>query len=45
MHDDDWNPGRLGPVPTPRAAHPIATLAAAWLVVFTAVLAALWVWS
>ncbi|MDP7729529.1 hypothetical protein [Mycobacterium sp. TY813] len=47
MHDDEWQVGRLGPVtppPTPQPAHPIATLIAAWFVVFSAVLVALWIW-
>lgn len=44
MHDD--NPNHTQPTtPPPAHHHPIATLAAAWLVVFTADLAALWVWS
>ena len=47
MHDDDWKVGRLGPVTPPpetKPAHPIATLIAAWFVVFSADLAALWIW-
>lgn len=41
MHDD-----HMFTRPAPKQPdHPFLTLAAAWLVVFTAVLAALWVWS
>lgn len=42
MHDDD---PFARPAPKQQPDHPFLTVAAAWLVVFTAVLAALWMWS
>lgn len=47
MHDNDpWKNqlGPLQPIPEPKPAHPFLTVAAAWLVVFSAVLVALWIW-
>lgn len=40
MHDDD----PFARTPAPKQDHPFLTVAAAWLVVFSAVLAALWIW-
>lgn len=40
MHDND----PFARTPSKQPDHPFLTLAAAWLVVFTAVLAALWIW-